>query len=85
MVKKELSIAIVRIPNMVLRRQRQIKGKESSPFKGEFFGRKDMGPLKKNLLMPKELANKLKIKVMSGRAVLKSLYWVSVSPKSFLG
>ena len=69
------------MPNMVLRKQRQRKGKDRSPFKGAFFGRNDMGPLKKNLLMPKELANKLKRKVKSGRAVLKSLYWDTVTPR----
>ena len=73
------------MPNMVLRRQRQRKGIERSPFKAEFLGRKDMGPLKKNLLMPKELANKLKINVRSGRAELKSSYWDTVKPSSFLG
>ncbi len=31
-----------------------------------------MGPLKKNLLVPKEAANRLKRKVRSGRAELKS-------------
>ena len=73
------------MPNMVFRRQRQRKGKERSPFKGEFFGRKDMGPLKKNLLIPKELANKLKRKVRMGRAELKSVYLVTVRPMSLLG
>ena len=56
------------MPNMVLRRNKQRNGKERMPFKGGFFERKDMGPLKKNLLIPKAADTKLKRKERSGMA-----------------
>ena len=69
----------------MLRRHRHINGRDKRPFKGEFFGRNDIGPLKKNLVIPNELANKLKMKVRRGRAELMSLKVDSVSPKWSFG
>ena len=53
---------------MVLIMHKHKKGRDKMPFKGEFFGRNAIGPLKKNLVIPNELANKLKMKVARGRA-----------------
>ena len=53
---------------MVLSKKRHIKGRDNRPFRGEFLGKNAIGPLKKNLVIPNELANKLKMKVARGRA-----------------
>ena len=53
---------------MVLRMHKQKKGRDNRPFRGEFFGKNAMGPLKKNLVLPNELTNKLNMKVARGRA-----------------
>ena len=52
---------------------KQRNGKEITPFNGEVFERKDMGPFKKNLLIPKAAENKLKRNDRSGMAELRSL------------
>ena len=57
---------------MVLSRHNDIKEPDKRPFKGEFFERNDIGPLKKNLAIPNELANILKRKLKRGTAELKS-------------
>ena len=43
-----------------------MKGIERMPFKGEFFGRNVIGPSRKNLVIPNELANKLITNVRRG-------------------
>ena len=53
---------------MVLRIHKHTKGRDKRPFKGAFFGRNAIGPHKKNLVIPNELANKLTMKVARGRA-----------------
>ena len=67
-VKKADSILIIRNPNMVLRMHKQKNGSDNKPFKGDLFGRNDIGPFKKNLVIPNELANKLMIKEKRGVA-----------------
>ena len=57
---------------MVLIRHRHRKEPDKRPFKGEFLGRKVIGPLKKNLAIPNELVNTLEMKDRRGRADLKS-------------
>ena len=52
----------------MLRIHKQKNGSDNNPFKGSFFGRNVIGPLKKNLVIPNEPANKLKMKVARGRA-----------------
>ena len=54
---------------------KQKNGSDNNPFKGAFFGRNDIGPLKKNFAIPNELENTLKIKVMRGSI---SLGWVKM-------
>ena len=55
------------------------------PDKGESLGRKGIGPFRKNFDIPNELENKLKRKVPTGRASLRVLKVVIVSPSSFFG
>ena len=50
-----------------------MKGIESSPLKAESLERNWMGPVRKNLLIPNDEANRLKRKVKSGKAEWKSL------------
>ena len=52
---------------------KQTNGSDNNPFNGAFFGRNDIGPLKKNFVIPNELENTLKIKVMRGSISLISL------------
>ena len=70
-VKSKLSMQIILNPNIEFITHRQRKGIESSPLNAELFGRNWRGPERKNLLIPKEEANKLKRKVTRGRAALK--------------
>ena len=60
-------------PNMELMRKRQRKGIDKSPLNAELSGRNLIGPDKKNLLIPKDEAKILKIKVRRGKEELKSL------------
>ena len=64
---------------------KQKNGSDNNPFKGAFFGRNDIGPLKKNFAIPNELENTLKIKVMRGSISLGWLKMESVLPIAFLG
>ena len=71
MVKNELSMQTILNPNIEFITHRLRKGIESSPLNAESFGRNWIGPERKNLLIPKDEANKLKRKVIRGRAALK--------------
>ena len=64
---------IVLTPNIMFKKNMQMKGMDRRPDKGESFGRKGIGPFKKNLDIPNELANKLKRNVPSGSASLNVL------------
>ena len=59
---------------------KQTNGSDNNPFNGAFFGRNDIGPLKKNFVIPNELENTLKIKVMRGSISLGWLKMESVLP-----
>ena len=76
---------VIRTPNIVLMMQRVINGMDNRPFKAEFLGKKGIGPVRKNLLMPKEEVNTLKRNVKRGRAELKSSKAEMVFPISFFG
>ena len=52
---------------------------------GESFGRIDIGPWRKNFVMPNELATKLIIRLIKGRAWLISVNDVIVYPAEFTG
>ena len=69
-MKNAFSIQILRIPNITLSRHRERKGTDRSPLNAEFLGRNDIGPVKKNLDIPNELANMLKKNLIKGRASL---------------
>lgn len=56
------------IPNMEFSRHAQINGMDKRPFKGDFVGKKDIGPLNINLDIPNELESKLNTNVKRGRA-----------------
>ena len=62
---------IIRNPNIELIRKRARKGTEINPLNAESFGRNWIGPVRKNLLIPKDEANRLMIKVRRGAADLK--------------
>ena len=70
-VNKEFSMQMILNPNIEFITQRLKKGIESSPLNAESFGRNWIGPERKNLLIPKEEENKLKRKVIRGKASLK--------------
>ena len=55
-------------PNIELIKQRLRNGIDNNPLNAESLGRNWIGPARKNLLIPKEEANKLRIKVMRGNA-----------------
>ena len=57
--------------NIELMSNVQINGSDMSPLTGESLGRIGMGPCKKNLVMPNELATILITRVIKGRACLK--------------
>ena len=84
-MKNELSMQTILNPNIEFITHRLRKGNESRPLNAESFGRNWIGPERKNLLIPKDEANKLKRKVTSGRAALKVSNVVIVSPASFFG
>ena len=65
-------------PNIQSRNSKQIKGRDISPLTGESFGRRGIGPWRKNFVMPKELAHKLIIKLIRGSAWLKLVKEVTV-------
>ena len=56
------------IPNILLRSNVEMKGKEISPLSAESFGRIEIGPCKKNFVLPNELVIILDISVIKGRA-----------------
>ena len=66
-MKNADSTQIVRIPNMVLIKNNVTKGVDRIPFSNELFGRNWMGPVRKNLVIPKDAANKLRRNDKRGR------------------
>ena len=72
-------------PNIEFITHRLRKGIESSPLNAESFGRNWIGPERKNLLIPKDEANKLKRKVIRGMAALKVSNVDIVLPRSSFG
>ena len=84
-VKNELSMQTILNPNIEFITHRLRKGNESKPLNAESFGRNWIGPERKNLLIPKDEANKLKRKVRSGRAALKVSNVVIVKPSASFG
>ena len=70
-VNIEFSMQMILNPNIEFITQRLKKGIDSSPLNAESFGRNWIGPERKNLLIPKEEENKLKRKVIRGKASLK--------------
>ena len=76
---------IVLTPNIRFKKNMQMKGMDRKPDKGESFGRNGIGPFKKNLDIPNELANKLKRNVPRGRASLNVLNEDIVRPNSSFG
>ena len=60
-------------------------GRDMSPFIGESLGRMGIGPDKKNLLIPKELAAILMANVIKGWTWLMSSNELIVNPAGFLG
>ena len=62
-----------------------MNGMERRPDRRESLGMKGMGPFKKNLDIPNELANKLKRNVPSGRASLNVLNEDMVFPNESFG
>ena len=63
----------------------QMKGRDMRPLMEEFLGRTDIGPWRKNFVMPNELALKLIIKVIRGSAWLKLVKEVAVNPAEVCG
>ena len=57
---------IDRTPNIRLSKHKDKNWKDRRPSKGEFFGRKGIGPFKKNFAIPKALDNRLKMNVIEG-------------------
>ena len=74
-----------RTPNIAFRRQRLRNGIDSTPSKAESLERNWMGPFKRNLLVPKDEANRLTIKVTRGKAELKSGKFDNDWPNSSFG
>ena len=72
-MKNALSMHTILNPNIELIRKRLRKGIDSSPFKAESFGKNWIGPDKKNLLIPKDEENRLRMNVRRGKAELKLL------------
>ena len=62
-----------------------IKGSDINPLIGESLGRTGIGPCRKNFVMPNELALKLIIKEINGRAWLKLVKEGTVYPAEFCG
>ena len=53
---------------MILIQNKQKKGTDMRPSRGEFFDRKGIGPDKRNFDIPKELVKMLSKNVIKGRA-----------------
>ena len=79
-MKKASSKQKVRTTNIVFKRKRMINFIDSTPPKGAFLGRIGRGPLTKNFVIPKELANMLRKKLVNETVILLVL-----SPLSFFG
>ena len=63
----------------------QMNGRDMRPFIGESLGTMEIGPWRKNLVMPNELAHKLIIREIKGSAWLTSVNDVIVYPAEFFG
>ena len=72
LVKKANSRQMALITNIVLSRNVERNGIETSPFKGESDGKNCIGPFRKNLDIPNELENALKQKVIIGMLLFQS-------------
>ena len=59
---------------MIFIRNTDTKEKDKRPLPGAFLERKGIGPVRKNLDIPNELASKLKVNVITGSASLKLLH-----------
>ena len=84
-MKNADSIQIIRNPNIELIRKRLTKGTDSIPLNAELLGRNFIGPDKKNLLIPKDAAKRLMIKVIRGKAEFRSSNHCIVTPSAFFG
>ena len=84
-MKNADSVQIIRNPNIELIRKRLTKGIDIIPLNAELFGRNWIGPDKKNLLIPKEAANRLMIKVIRGKAAFRSSNHCIVTPSASFG
>ena len=76
---------IILNPNIQFIKHMLRNGIESSPLNADSFGRNWIGPARKNLLIPNDEANKLKRKVIRGRAALKLSNLDMVLPISSFG
>ena len=76
---------IIRNPNIELIRKRARKGTEINPLNAESFGRNWIGPVRKNLLIPKDEAKRLMINVIRGRMDSRSSKVGNVVPALFFG
>ena len=72
LVKKANSRQMALTTNIVLSRNVERNGIETSPFKGESDGKNWIGPFRKNLDIPNELENALKQKVIIGMLLFQS-------------
>ena len=84
-LKNAFSIDITLTPNIQLISNMQMNGRDIRPLMGKFLGRIDIGPWRKNFVMPNELAHKLITRETKGRAWLKSVNDVIVYPAEFFG
>ena len=79
-MNKAASKQKVRTTNIVFKRKRMTNFTDSTPPKGAFCGSIDRGPCTKNFVIPKELANMLRKKLVNVTVILLVL-----SPLSFFG
>ena len=71
-----VSTAYVLTMNITLRRSTAMKGRDNMPAKGASVGKLTIGPFKLNLVIPKELATMLRVKVIMGTYSEKDEYCV---------
>ena len=69
---------IILKPNIELIRKRLKKGNDRSPFNADSFCKNWIGPVMKNLLIPKDEENMLEQKLRRGKTKLGSLYVVFI-------
>ena len=73
LVKNDASKQNVRTTNIVFRSKRVRNLNDSTPAKGASSGNIGRGPFKKNLVIPKDPLNKLKINVYTTKVIEPSL------------